>query len=107
MYYTAIHQGCQQLSEKEGDQTHFNSRGPDATSTSQVLFALSCQNLPESHCTRPGLLRLDVSIPIFRKLHKPLDKFARALYNRRCFRQTTTKLHLLGAGHRKDLTSSL
>jgi len=40
VYYTPVQGGCQQLSEKEGKQTHFNSGGPNEP-PSQDLFAKS------------------------------------------------------------------
>ena len=55
VYYTPIQAPCQQLSEKEGKQTQFNSRGPNEP-PSQVLFAPIKINYPATAQICPELL---------------------------------------------------
>ena len=101
--------------------TQLNSRGPDATSACQVLFARIYQNLRQSCRPRPGFPRLDLISPKQAKVTEKtwqtpsrcgkigaISSFLHFVFALGAWaRKTYATSHWFAAGHRKDLTSSL
>ena len=99
------------------EQTQFNSGGPvtnrvksffpesDKIMTNLPRFAQICHYLPRFAAHPPRVITDWSVINNLTKLQKVLDKLLLGLVQSAPFKQDLTKLHLIAAGHKKDLTS--